>query len=143
MDSILGCRLIVFTTYCTSYVLIFCSGWHVSLAGYRDKIYSTLRQMHEECKSALPANHIYISHYLDYYWMRSIEGVLRSIKPLPQGFSKDPKLLELVNSMTTIQEQRLAKDLSTLSYVIKSTADVLLIAGSERIETVSACYKYI
>lgn len=90
--------------------------------------------MYESSQKSHPTNRNYVCYYLDFYYFRSIEGILRSIKPLEAP--KEPRLLELVKSMSEIQEKRLSRNLEEISYVIDSQSVVSLVGGSSRPETV-------
>jgi len=110
--------------------MIVSPGYHISLVNYKQKIYATMREMHKASESAHPANRAYVNHYLNYEDFRSVEGILRAIKPLPQDAYKKPRLTDLVDAMKDIQEHRLSKNLIEISYVIETTSDATLVAGS-------------
>lgn len=63
---------------------------------------------------------------------------MRSVKPLPDNMPKDSKLSEIAESMATIQKKQLLANLQEVSFLIKSASDAVLIAGPDRIETVSS-----
>lgn len=96
-----------------------------------------MQSLHAVAANVLSVNRKLTDLYMDDWYYFRIEGILRPIRPLPQDMSRDPPLAELAISIATAQENRLKKNLEGLSYVLRSPADVALVIGSGRIETVS------
>lgn len=113
-------------------------GWHINITNYHRKIYSLIHQMYEALGSVLPVNRYYTNYYFDHWTiLHFVEGLLRSTNPLPEDAPKDSKLSELAKAMANLSEQRILANLKDVSFTIKSSADVTLIVGSGRVETVS------
>jgi len=111
-------------------------GWHINLTYYYHKIYTTMIEIHQALEDAHPSNRSYVEIYVNYYYFIRIEGVLRSIKVLPDDARHEPKLVEIAENMRNLQEQRLFANLSEISFLLQSPANVLLVAGVARAETV-------
>jgi len=112
------------------------AGWHINITSYRCKIYSIVQRMHEVLLTAHPANRSYVDEYLNHPSRNRLEALLRSTKPLPDGAPKDSKLIEAAELMASLQEERLMSNLREMSFVMESPADVTLVAGSGKVETV-------
>lgn len=112
-------------------------GWHYNIVDYRIRIYRVMQKLHATAANVLSINRKLTDLYMDDEDYFRIEGILRSIRPLPQGDPRDPPLVDLASSIATAQEERLKKNLEELSYVLRSPADVALVIGSGRLETVS------
>ncbi|KDR79356.1 hypothetical protein GALMADRAFT_265823 [Galerina marginata CBS 339.88] len=117
------------------WIAYWAAGWHINITNYRTKLYSIMLEMHEVSASVHLVNRAYVGYYLNHDYFQWIEGLLRSIKPLPSDARKQPKLSEVAASMATLQEGRLLTNLKAMSFVIESPSDVNLIAGSGRVET--------
>ncbi|KAF8912168.1 hypothetical protein CPB84DRAFT_1957799 [Gymnopilus junonius] len=117
------------------WIAYWAAGWHINLTNYKDKIYSVLHHMLQAIDSIHPANRAFADYYFNANILRRVEALVRSIKPIPVNTSKDSKLSEMAESMASLQEKRLLANLQEVSFIIKSTSDVRLIAGSSRIET--------
>ncbi|KAF4609963.1 hypothetical protein D9613_010377 [Agrocybe pediades] len=109
-------------------------GWHINLTYYYHKIYTTMIEMHESLKFAHPANRSYVEIYLNYYYFLAIEGVLRSIKVLPDDARHEPKLVEIAENIRILQEQRLSANLNEISFLLESPENVRLVVGTGRAE---------
>lgn len=96
-----------------------------------------MQKMHVMASKVLSVNRKLTDLYMDDWDYFRIEGILRPIRPLPQDVPRDPPLAGLASSIAKAQEERLKKNLEELSYVLRSPADVALVTGSERLETVS------
>lgn len=81
------------------------------------------------------ANRVYVDDYLDDPNITRVEALLRSIKPLSE--TKEPKLQEVANTVSSRQMARLRTNLSDMGHVIESQLDATTIAGGTRVETVS------
>jgi hypothetical protein len=116
--------------------------WHINVTEYRTKIYSILLEMHELLPLVHPGNYVIVDDYLDSYGILYVEALLRSTKELPSNYRLDSKLSDLAVSYTAHHENILKKNLDTISFSISSHADVTLVAGSARVETVSSMPYY-
>lgn len=93
--------------------------------------------MHKAFRTVLWANQPYVDEYLNSNGILTLEGILRSIKPLPVTAEKEPKLMEIVETLRTSQEELILANLKEVSYLLQSPADVAVVVGSGRVETVS------
>jgi hypothetical protein len=112
-------------------------GWHYNITDYRSKIYGLMQKLHKISSNVLVVNRKLVAIYLDDWDYFRIEGILRHIGPLASNVSRDTKLVEVSASIAAAQEERLKKNLNELSYVLRSSADVALVIGNGRLETVS------
>lgn len=104
---------------------------------YYHKIYTILVEMHKAFKTVLWANQPYVDDYLNSMAILTVEGIIRSIKPLPEAAEKEPKLMEIVETLRVSQEELLLANVQEMSYLLQSPADVTVVVGSGRVETVS------
>ena len=111
--------------------------WHLNVAEYRRKIYSSLLEMHDLLPLVHPANCVVVDDYLDSYGILYVEALLRSTKELPTNYQFDSRLSDLAASYVRRHENILKNNLDTISFSISSDADVNLVTGSSRAETVS------
>jgi len=112
-------------------------GWHINVTHYYHKIYTILVQMHATFKTMLWANQPYADDYLNSWAILNLEGIMRSIKTLPEGSGKEPKLTELAESMRNSQEALILSNLKEVSFILESPADVAIVTGEGRVEKVS------
>ncbi|KAF4609988.1 hypothetical protein D9613_010358 [Agrocybe pediades] len=117
------------------WIAYWAAGWHINLTYYYHKIYTTMIEMHESLEFVHPANRSYVEIYLNYYYFLAIEGVLRSIKVLPDDARHEPKLVEIAENIRNLQEQRLSANLNEISFLLESPENVRLVAGPARAET--------
>lgn len=93
-------------------------------------------EMHEVFDSVCLANRTFFGYYLNDVFFRRIEGLIRSVKPLPTDVRKEPKISEIAASVAALETQRLSTNLKEMSFIVESPSNVSLIAGSGRAETV-------
>ncbi|KAF4610197.1 hypothetical protein D9613_010367 [Agrocybe pediades] len=117
------------------WIAYWAAGWHINLTYYYHKIYTTMIEMHESLEFVHPANRSYVEIYLNYYYFLAIEGVLRSIKVLPDDARHEPNLVEIAENIRNLQEQRLSANLNETSFLLESPENVRLVAGLARAET--------
>jgi hypothetical protein len=98
-----------------------------------------MQKLHKISSTVLTVNRKLVAMYLDDYDYFRIEGILRHISPLSDYIPRDTKLVEVCASVAAAQEERLKTNLQKLSYVLRSPADVALVIGNGRLETVSLC----
>lgn len=96
-----------------------------------------MQELHASAGNVLSVNRKLTDLCIDGWDYFRVEGILRPIRPLPQDMSRDPPLEELATSIATAHEERLKKNLEELSYVLRSPADITLVIGNGRLETVS------
>ncbi|KDR82341.1 hypothetical protein GALMADRAFT_237605 [Galerina marginata CBS 339.88] len=117
------------------WIAYWAAGWHINITGYRTKLYSIMLEMHDAFSSVHLANRAFVGIYLNDWYFRRIEGLLRSMKPVPYDARKEQKISDIAASVAASEEKRLLANLTAMSFVIDSPADVSLIAGSRRVET--------
>ncbi|KAF5329683.1 hypothetical protein D9619_008943 [Psilocybe cf. subviscida] len=116
------------------WIAYWASGWHYNVTDYRKKIYSIMIQMHRMASKVLLVNRKVVHMYLDNEFFFRLESILRSIKPLPESVVREPELIEIADKIAANEENRLRDNLKTMGYLVQSTEDVALIAGSGRLE---------
>ncbi|KAF9551230.1 hypothetical protein CPC08DRAFT_729061 [Agrocybe pediades] len=117
------------------WIAYWAAGWHINLTYYYHKIYTTMIEMHESLEFFHPANRSYVEIYLNYYYFLAIEGVLRSIKVLPDDARHEPNLVEIAENIRNLQEQRLSANLNEISFLLDSPENIRLVAGPARAQT--------
>ncbi|PPQ77943.1 hypothetical protein CVT25_015418 [Psilocybe cyanescens] len=115
------------------WIAYWAAGWHINLIQYQKAIYSILLQMNDILPQIHIANRVYVDDYLDDPNITRVEALLRSIKPLSE--TKEPKLQEVANTVSSRQMARLRTNLSDMGHVIESQLDATTIAGGTRVET--------
>ncbi|KAH9480236.1 hypothetical protein JR316_0006834 [Psilocybe cubensis] len=117
------------------WIAYWAAGWHIDVTYYHSKIYAILVDMHKAFRTVLWANQPYVDDYLNSMAVLTLEGILRSIKPLPSTAEKEPKLMEIVERLRASREELILSNLKEMSYLLQSPADVAVIVGSGRVET--------
>ncbi|PPQ88388.1 hypothetical protein CVT25_011267 [Psilocybe cyanescens] len=117
------------------WIAYWAAGWHINVTYYYHKIYTILVEMHKAFKTVLWANQPYVDDYLNSMAILTVEGIIRSIKPLPEAAEKEPKLMEIVETLRVSQEELLLANVQEMSYLLQSPADVTVVVGSGRVET--------
>ncbi|KAF9562462.1 hypothetical protein CPC08DRAFT_376954 [Agrocybe pediades] len=118
-----------------NWIAYWAGGWHINTTHYYHRIYTMLVEMHATFKTTLWANQPYADGYLNSWGLLMVEGILRSIKPLPPSSEKEPMLSELEETMRQSQEALIETNLKEVSYILDSPADVAIVAGTGRVET--------
>lgn len=92
--------------------------------------------MHELLPLLHTANRVFVDDYLDSYSVHTVEAILRCTRGITD--SQQSQITELAQLYADAQESALRANLKEISYVISSVADVTLIAGPARAESVCA-----
>ena len=111
-------------------------GQAVSLKRYKDRILDLVQWIFDAYLLVLPCNSTCVGDYLDSEAFSALDLLLRATQP-PTKDTHDAKLESLVECYEELSAQRMASGLKDLRYNLPSLEKVILVGGSERVETVS------
>ncbi|PPQ91056.1 hypothetical protein CVT25_013909, partial [Psilocybe cyanescens] len=118
------------------WIAYWAAGWHINITKYQKDIYTVLLQISDIAPHVLTTNRVYVDDYLDVPVLTRLDALLRSIRPVPENAKKDHNLIEVANTVASLQMERLKMNLSDMGHVIESSLDAVTIAGgSFRVET--------
>lgn len=106
------------------------------MTNYRARLYTIVQQIHRVVLHVYPPNRAYADEYMSNKSFNTLEALLRSITPLPDKARIDSRLADIVESMSSLMETRLMKNLEEMHFVLESPATVNLVVGTGRVEAV-------
>lgn len=111
----------------------------MSVSSYKTKIYRLVKEMHGVIvhEKIRGPNRAFANEYLANKAFNRLELMLRSTKSLPESTQRDPRISELTQHFSRLEEERLKRRLKRVSYVIDTPDTVSLLTGPGRIERVS------
>lgn len=138
LDSLLGKRYTILSPFVpvdnTEYYVLHV-GWEMSLADYKNKILLILQEMAQLREEVLMENRYHVDTYLYYYAIAGVELVMRATKTTKE-YTTCFELVSLTNAHTSVEEERLRKNLENIRYDMDSGGTVTLVTGPGRIERV-------
>lgn len=137
MDCILGCRCVAFM-FPGPDLPNSCVGWQASITKYRSQIYHLVQTMFQVLEHVLPSNRRAIDEYLFHPSFWRIELLLRSTRTISSAIMADSDLARYTDAFTSMEEERIEKNLKDVGYELDTPATVSLVTGEGRIERVSS-----
>ncbi|KAH9484737.1 hypothetical protein JR316_0001637 [Psilocybe cubensis] len=109
-------------------------GWQASISMYKNKIYSLVQTMFQTLEHVLPSNRHAVDEYLFHESFWRIELLLRSTRSANHKVMQDPDLARITDAYATAEEERLQRNLNSVSFELDTPATVSLVTGEGRIE---------